>query len=100
MLTTPTKITKKQYAAGYIAINIETAEHFFLNPSENIAVYCGTDFGSLENSLEDEELERREEFLPDGVGSEDLKQCVIIPTNKGWNDLDLEALANGRIEWM
>lgn len=97
MITTATKITKSEYRACEIAID-ESNNLWLLRPNGEF-LWVGQERGQYATAVTDG-VEEREITVTDENGyREDVIARVYKTTDKRMNDLDLDALANGEIEW-
>jgi len=96
--TRPTTISQEQYAEAYFAIDAETADHYLVYNDEDgeQALWVGRDEDSLSNSLE---CELKEVQVSGESGDWTGIEAYCFPTSESWNDLDLEALEEGRLRW-
>ena len=104
MITKPRSITKEQYDRAFIFIDEKTANHYLLyhdgDGIEN-ALWIGSDKDSLKTTVEDGVGQKvKGQFYTDETGSTSFADGYLFSTSKSYNDLDLDALTEGRIEWM
>lgn len=104
MITSPKTVTAKQYEKGFFAIDKDTADHWLIL-SDGRRIFLGRDFDSLKNTEKaarsgSETWEVNGVDVDDENGNEVEIEAWIVPTSEAWNDLDLDALAEGRVEWM
>lgn len=106
--TTPTIVTKSEYKNAMFAINSgnengQAGDHWLIL-ADGRHVYCGNDMKSLQNTISaaySGELDA-EVVAVDVTGESGEPQEIeayVFSTSDAWNDLDLEELAEGRIEW-
>lgn len=104
MFTSATKITEAQYEAAFIFINEETGDHYLIYQDENGIdhdLWIGRDNDSLKTTIQENVGQKiKGQFYTDETGSISAADGYIFSTSESYNDLDLDALAEGRIEWM
>jgi len=97
MITTATKITKSEYRACEIAI--DENNNIWLLFQNGKHLWVGQEHGQYAQAQNDK-VEEREIAVTDENGCRKYVTArVYKTTDKRMNDLDLEALANGKIEW-
>ena len=107
-LTKPTTITQEQYDNATFAINRETAEHWLIYNDCNGNQQClfvGADESSLsvsEREIYTGELNAQVEAVDViGTSGEDVEiEAIVFDVSESGAALDLDALAEGTIEWM
>lgn len=101
MITKPTKISKKQYKKAFFADNPETYDSFLVM-EDGTSLWVGRDKDSTENSnpASNPDCYEKEVCVTDENGMDQWINAWCCPTSEAWNDLDLDALAEGRVEWM
>lgn len=93
--TVPTKVSKKQYKSGKFAINCENGDHWLLIADKD-PIWVGRDEGSRDESTE---FPVEEICVTDEHGQDEWVNAYVFPTSESCNDLDLEELEEGKIEW-
>lgn len=96
--TIPTKITRNQYEAGFFAIDTETSDNYlFWENAAGETKHLWVDDDSPENYTDCEK-----QFINaiQENGSPEEIEAYILPTSQAFNEIDLEALENGKIEWV
>jgi len=103
MITVKTTITEEQYEKAHFAIDKKNANHWLIL-ADGTCFFLGRDYDSLKNTeravgFGDETWDVQAVIVSDENGNEEEVEAWIVPTDEAWNDLDLEAFADGRIEW-
>lgn len=94
-LTIPTSITQEQYDSAFFATNAKTGDQFLVWGEK--ALWVAKDHS---NPSANPNCYEKEVLLPDEVGRKEWVAAWCCSTKDALNDLDLEELAQGRIEWM
>jgi len=106
MITVPTKITEKQYEDAFFFINKDTADHYLLYQDAygvDRDLWVCRDENSLKNTNSEniQNLQKvKGQYFTDENGELAAADGYIFPTSESLNDLDINALAEGRIEWI
>lgn len=106
MNTKPTKITRKQYQDAFFFINGSNADHYIIWIDEygiEKDLWVGRDESSLKNTASsvgrDGIQKIKGQYYTDENGYTATADGYVFSTSSAWNNLDIEALAEGRIEW-
>jgi len=108
-ITKPTMITEAQYTNAFFLIDENSADHYLLwtdDTGVDHSLYLIDDNDSLKNTIQ-EYKEKTTGFqkveghlVGDETGILNAVDGYIFATEFSYNDLDLEALAEGKIEWI
>lgn len=107
--TIPTTLTREQYSAArfaYVRKGGNKGDHWLLSPElPNGCLWLSNDLNGLSHTKDmfDEgkpQIKKENAYVQDEVGCEVLLPMFTFPTGNSLNDLDLEALAQGVIDWI
>ncbi len=103
--TVPTKITKEQYEAAIFAKDVETGDEYIIWNGGKNSLWVGryntpSDWACWIPGPNNEDVTREEVTITDDTGSLSDIDAYVCPAKGIGNDLDLDALENGRIEWI
>lgn len=94
--TIPTKVTESEYKAAKIAINKKNADHWLIL-ADGRHIWVGRDESSMKESTQ---FPVEKVWVTDEHGQDEQIKAYVFPTSECFNDLDLDALAEGEISWM
>ena len=103
--TKPTKITEEQYRKGFLAVNRQNGDIWFVNEHDDIRLWLGQypeDVSGYESDMMKGELNAQVEGV--GVigenGEEMDIEAIVFGVEDAPGRIDLEYLEEGKIRWM
>lgn len=101
ILTQPTKLTQQEYENCFIAINPANGEHWLMLPDGD-HIFVAKDMRSTEasNPAINPDCYEEEVQVTDEVGCKEWINAWCCKTTKCLNQIDLELLAEGKVEWV
>jgi hypothetical protein len=101
VLTQPTRLTKEEYKKCWFAINPVNGDHWLFLPDGKY-LFVAQDMGSAKNSnpAENPEFWKQEVEVTDEVGRREWIDAWCCKTENCLNEIDLDELAEGKVEWI
>lgn len=108
MTTIPTTITEQQYKDAFFFIDEETAYHYLIyfdQDGNEEDLWIGREDHSLGNTIDDYKngdssiTKVSEQWITDENGMPTTVSGYKMPSDSGYMDIDLSALAAGIIKW-